>query len=126
MLDLDALNDDCNDDCADQVPPAPAWPYKWQRILASFLTGRSWHALEAVRELGTSCLHSDVSGLEARGLKFLHERTTAPGYGGSQAAVVRYTIRSDSIAQARALLGLATHSGQSDDDVRDYRRASGS
>lgn len=118
--------DDLNDDCADQAPAAPAWRRKWQRVLASFLTGRSWHTLEAVRELGTTCLHSDVTGLEARGMKFHRERVTVPGYGGSQAAVVRYTLARESYAQARALLGLATASGESDDDaVREYRRASG-
>jgi hypothetical protein len=116
------------DDDADfvAVAPAPRWRYKWQRILASFLSGRSWHAVEAVRGLGTTCLHSDVPDLEERGLRFDRERITVAGHGGAEASVVRYTLRRESYAQARALLGLATPSGGSDDDaVRDYRRASG-
>lgn len=109
-----------------EAEPAPVWRHKWQRIAASFLTGRAWHALEAVRELGTSCLHSDIAGLEARGLRFDHERITVAGYGGAETSVMRYRLRPESYAQARALLGLAAPSGASDDDaVREYRRASG-
>lgn len=123
MRDFSALYDDA--DLVD-VAPAPRWRYKWQRILASFLAGRSWHAVEAVRALGTTCLHSDVNGLEARGLRFDHERITVTGYGGAETPVVCYRLRPESYAQARALLGLATASSESDDDaVREYRRASG-
>lgn len=106
--------------------PAPRWRYKWQRILAAFLSGRSWHTLEAVRELHTTCLHSDVAGLEERGLKFTHDRVTVAGYGGAETPVVSYRLASESYPIARRLLGLATPSGESDTDaMREYRRASG-
>ncbi|MCU0809943.1 MAG: hypothetical protein MUE59_02695 [Thiobacillaceae bacterium] len=114
------------DDAAEPVETEPRWQFKYQRILASFLTGRSWHTLEAVRGLHTTCLHSDVSSLEKRGLRFNHERITVPGYAGTESPVMRYTLRPESYAQARALLGLATPSGEPEADaIRDYRKASG-
>lgn len=79
---------------------------KWQRILAAFLDGRSFNTFEASRELGTSCLHSDVSDLERRGLKFNHTRETVPGFGGQPAHVTRYRLRFESYSLGRQLLGL--------------------
>ncbi len=111
---------------AGEAPDAPVWRHKWQRILISFLTGRSWHTIEAARELGTTCLHSDISGLEARGLRFDRERIAVAGYGGSQTAVVCYTLRVESVTLARCLLGLEAPSNEPDvDGEREYRRASG-
>lgn len=99
---------------------------KWQRILSSFLTGRSWHALAAVRDLHTTCLHTDIAGLEARGLRFHRERVIVAGYGGEKTSVVRYSLLPESFAHARTLLGRATPPGPSDGDAeREYRRASG-
>lgn len=118
------LNDLLDDD-ADEAPAAPAWRYKWMRILFAFMDDRTWHTLEAMRELHTSCLHSDISGLEARGLKFHHERITVPGYSGKQAAVVRYALARESYPSAARLLGLAAHQNQPDEVARDYRKATG-
>ena len=104
---------------------AVAMRRKWQRILASFLTGQGWHALAAVRDLHTTCLHSDVAGLEARGLRFHRERITVAGYGGEKTSVVRYSLLPESYPHARALLGVATPSISVSDAVREYRRAPG-
>lgn len=99
---------------------------KWQRILAAFLDGRSWHAIDAGRELHTTCLNSDVADLERRGLVFHHERISVPGYGGAKTAVVRYRLSPGSYAQAHALLGLvAPHGAPVDDAAQAYHRASG-
>jgi len=116
------LNDLLDDD---EMPAVQAWRYKWQRVLFGFMGGKGWHALEAVRELGTSCLHSDIAGLETRGLKFHHERITVPGYGGSQAAVVRYTLARESYPLAARLLGMAPPHGGPDGGALAYRKASG-
>lgn len=117
--------DDLLDDDADEVAAAPAWHYKWQRILFAFMDGRTWHTLEAMRELHTSCLHSDISGLEARGLKFHHEHITVPGYGGKQAAVVRYALARESFPLAARLLGVVSPQVRPDGDAQAYRKASG-
>jgi hypothetical protein len=82
-------------------------PKKWERVLSSFLTGRAWHALDATSQLHTSCLHSDVAGLAARGLRFDRERVMVPGFNGIETSVVRYRLRPESYAHARALLGIA-------------------
>lgn len=83
------------------------WARKKDRILATFLSGRGWHTLDATRELHTTCLHSDVSGLEARGLKFDRERIAVAGFGGSKTPVTLYTLAPESYPLARRLLGLA-------------------
>lgn len=114
------------DDDAELAEIAPRWRHKWQRILAAMLDGRARNAIEHGRELGTSCLHSDIAGLEARGLRFDHERITVAGYGGAETSVMRYRLRPDSYSLARRLLGLAAPSGEPNADVvREYRRASG-
>lgn len=102
------------------------WAHKWERILAAMLDGKSRNAIEHGRELGTTCLHSDISGLEARGLRFDRERITVAGFGGSKTAVTAYRLRSESYPLARRLLGLATPSGQpqGDADRRAYLLAS--
>lgn len=92
------------------------WARKWERILAAFLSGRGWHTLDASRELHTTCLHSDVSGLEARGLRFSHDRITVEGYGGAKTPVTLYTLAPESYPLAHRLLGLATPSGQPQGD----------
>ncbi|MCA1977630.1 MAG: hypothetical protein LDL19_00180 [Thiobacillus sp.] len=84
------------------------WARKWERILAAMLDGKARNAIEHGRELATTCLHSDVSSLEARGLKFSHERITVAGYGGSKTSVVSYRLLPESFPLARRLLGLAT------------------
>lgn len=120
------FSDLCDDDDAELAEVVPRWRHKWQRILAAMLDGRARNAIEHGRELGTSCLHSDIAGLEARGLRFDHERITVAGYGGAETAVMRYRLRPESYGLARRLLGLAAPSGEPDDAfVREYRRASG-
>ena len=84
------------------------WQHKWQRILAAMLDGQARNTIEHGRELATTCFHSDVSGLEARGLKFSHERITVAGFGGSKASVVSYRLLPESLPLARRLLGMAT------------------
>lgn len=113
------------DDLADDAPAAPVWRYKRERILYAFMGGRSWHTLEAGPELHTSCLHSDVSGLEKMGLKFHRERITVPGYGGKPASVVRYTLAHESYPLAARLLGMAAPQARLDGDGQSYRKASG-
>jgi hypothetical protein len=101
------------------------WVHKWARILSAFLDGRAWHALDAVRELRTTCLHSDISLLEARGLRFNRNRIAITGYGGAQTHVMAYQLAVESYPLARSLLGLAPPSCQSMDTAIDYLRASG-
>ena len=97
------------------------WPHKWQRVLAAFLDGRSWHTFDATRELHTTCLHSDVSLLEARGLRFIRNRVTVTGYNGTKTPVTAYQLAPESYPLARSLLGLATPSCRSVDYLRASR-----
>lgn len=98
----------------------PAKPLKWKRILAAFLDGRRWNALSAGPALRTTCLHSDIASLEARGLRFDHTPETVQGFDGQPTRVIRYRLRPESIPKARALLGLPAGC-----DSEAYRRASG-
>lgn len=82
--------------------------FKWQRVLAAMLDGKPRNTVEHGRDLATTCLHSDVPGLEARGLKFDRERIIVTGYGGSKAAVTAYRLAPESFPLAQQLLGLAT------------------
>lgn len=101
------------------------WQHKWQRILVVMLDGKARNAIEHGRELGTTCLHSDISGLEARGIKFDHARITVAGFGASKSSVVSYRLRPESYPLAHRLLGLATPSGQPQgDEARAYLLAS--
>jgi hypothetical protein len=109
----------------DEASAVPVWRYKKERILFAFMGGRSWHTLAAVRELHTSCLHSDVSGLEKLGLKFHRERITVPGYGGKPTSVTCYTLAHDSYPLAARLLGIAAPQAPPDGDPQAYRKASG-
>jgi hypothetical protein len=92
---------------ANDTAPQPV-PRKWQRILAAMLDGKPRNTIEHGRELHTTCLHSDVSDLESRGLLFHRERITVAAYGGEKACVVRYSLLPESYPIARALLGMAT------------------
>lgn len=84
------------------------WARKWERILAAMLDGKPRNTIEHGRELATSCFHSDVSGLEARGLKFDRERITVAGFGHSKTSVTSYRLAPESYPLARRLLGLPT------------------
>ena len=100
---------------------------KWQRILAAMLM-RSLNTFQASSDLGTSCLHSDIAGLEARGLKFDHDPESVPGFGGVPTRVIRYRLRPESIALARSLLGMPNGPrpvADMDAAAREYARASG-
>lgn len=103
------------------------WEFKYQRIAANFINGESWNTIDAVHHLHTTCLHSDINGLEKKhGLKFRHERVTIAGYGGAKTSVMRYTLLPESIPHARRLLGLATPQNTPQGDAaRAYLLASG-
>lgn len=75
---------------------------------AAMLDGKARNTIEHGRELATTCFHSDVSGLEARGLRFDRARVAVLGYGGSRTSVVSYRLLPESFPLARRLLGLAT------------------
>lgn len=102
------------------------WARKWERILAAMLDGKPRNSIEHGRELGTTCLHSDVSGLEARSLKFDRERITVAGFGGSITSVTSYRLMPESYPLARRLLGLANPQNKPQGiDAHAYRLASG-
>jgi hypothetical protein len=97
------------------------WQHKWQRVLAVMLDGTPRNAVEHGRELGTTCLHSDISGLESRGLRFSHDRITVSGFGGARTSVTAYRLLPESYPLARRLLGLATpQNPPQGDDARAY------
>lgn len=103
----------------------PPWARKWQRVLSVMLDGKHRNAVEHGRELGTTCLHSDISGLETRGLKFDRSRVIVPGYGGSKTAVTAYRLRPESFPLAHRLLGLpAPQNSPQGDAARAYAQAS--
>lgn len=102
------------------------WARKWERILAAMLDGKPRNSIEHGRELGTTCLHSDVSGLEARSLKFNRERITVAGFDRSRTPVTSYRLAPESYPLARRLLGLATPLSKPQGiDAHAYRLASG-
>ena len=101
---------------------------KWQRILSAFMDGESWHALIAGAALNTTCLHSDISGLEARGLRFDHTPATVPGFCGEPTRVVRYRLRPESFTLASQLLGTPNGprpTAEMDAAAREYAKAAG-
>lgn len=102
------------------------WEFKKQRVLAGFMDGQSWNTIDAVQRLHTTCLHSDISGLEKRhGLKFSHDRITVAGYGGAKTSVVSYKLLPESYPAARRLLGLTAPQNPPHGDARAYLLASG-
>lgn len=78
---------------------------KWERVLAAFLTGRSFNRFEAARELRDWCLPSTVAELQARGIQIARKDETVPGAFGS-VRCCRYWIGVNSVQHARKLLGL--------------------
>lgn len=81
-------------------------PKKWARVLRAFLTGRSYNRFESERELSDHCLHSTVSGLQARGVSILRHGESVPGFAGLPTQVMRYQIdrAPENITRAIALL----------------------
>lgn len=83
-------------------------PLKWRRVLRAFLDGKSYNRFEATRELRDWCLHSTVSGLEARGVKIQRRDEVVAGYQGIPTRVCRYWLAPESLDRARELLS-GTH-----------------
>ena len=81
-------------------------PGKLNRMLREFANGAQLHRFEAER-LGDHCLHSTVSGLQARyGISFQRERVKGPNRFGSETSVCRYWLSDDSLARAREIVDL--------------------
>lgn len=81
------------------------WTFKYQRIVYAHLD-RTWNTFEAMPELFSSCLHSDIAELERKGITFDHLRETHIGFGGARVPCVRYRIKPESVPNAKHLLGL--------------------
>lgn len=79
-------------------------PKKWQRVLAAFLAGKSYHRFEAERLLNDHCLHTTVSTLQGMGLVIHREFETVPGYQGAPTRVCRYWLAPQSRELAQVLL----------------------
>jgi len=65
-------------------------PKKWKRILTTLLS-RSLNRFEAERH-GCHCLNSTVSKIEHKGVTILREPERVPGFAGTVAHVMRYSI----------------------------------
>lgn len=81
-------------------------PKKWQRVLAAFLTGRSFNRFEAERQLHDHALHSTVSTLQSMGVVIDRKMECVPGFQGLPTHVCRYRLSPASIEAARTLLGM--------------------
>lgn len=81
-------------------------PKKWQRVLAAFLSGRSFNRFEAERQLHDHALHSTVSTLQNMGLVIDRAMEAVPGYMGATTHVMRYRLSPASIESAKVLLGI--------------------
>lgn len=81
-------------------------PKKWQRVLAAFLTGRSFNRFEAERQLHDHALHSTVAMLQFRGLVIDRTMESVPGYQGLPTRIMRYWLSPASVDAAKALLGI--------------------
>lgn len=97
---------------------------KTHRVLTEFFAGRKIHRFDAER-FGEHALHSTVSSLEARGLKFDRKTISVPTQWGRDCHVTLYWLAPESYPLAAQLLGMATPSGQSQgDESRAYLLAS--
>lgn len=81
-------------------------PKKWQRVLAAFLTGRSFNRFEAERQLHDHALHSTVSTLQGMGVVIDRRMECVPGFQGLATHVCRYRLNPASFEAAKALLGM--------------------
>lgn len=81
-------------------------PKKWQRVLAAFLTGKSYNRFESERHLNDHCLHTTVAYLQGQGLSIFREYEKVPGWQGLPTRVCRYWLeRSEAnLKRAKALL----------------------
>ena len=82
-------------------------PRKWQRVLAAFLTGRSFNRFDSERDLSDHCLHSTVSEIESKGVKIRRQSEQVPGYQNIPTDVKRYWLDPsdvESVTKARELL----------------------
>lgn len=85
-------------------------PLKWQRVLAAFLTGRSFNRFQAERDLSDHCLHTTVSTIQGKGVRINRKFETVPGYRGIPTDCCRYWLDredSENVARARRLMGEA-------------------
>jgi hypothetical protein len=87
-------------------------PLKWRRVLAAMAHGKSFNRFEVERELSDHCLHTTVSGLQARGIVIRRADEVVPGFAGMPTHVKRYTIAPESLERARELLNLTRESNE--------------
>lgn len=94
------------------------------RGLSEFYAGRKIHRFQA-EEIGIHALHSLVSSLEGRGLKFDRRTITVPTRWGADAHVTEYWLAIESFTLAARLLRLvAPSSPPQGDSARAYLLAS--
>lgn len=67
-------------------------PKKWQRVLAAFISGKSYNRFEAERHLNDHCLHTTVSYLQGQGVTIFREFENVRGWQGMPTRVCRYWI----------------------------------
>lgn len=77
-------------------------PVKLKRVLEAPLT-RSLNRFQAER-IGDHCINSTVAKLEQKGITILREPENVPGFAGTVAHVMRYSIAPTSRDRALALL----------------------
>lgn len=76
----------------DTTTPPPA-KTKANRVLAAFMSGRSYNRFEAERHLHDHCLHSTVAGLQPRHhITISRKFETVLGYRGNPTRCCRYWI----------------------------------
>lgn len=86
-------------------------PKKWQRVLAAFLTGRSFNRFEAESQLHDHALHSTVSTLQSMGVVIDRKMECVPGFQGLATHVCRYRLSPASFDTAKSLLGIKDEAG---------------
>lgn len=67
-------------------------PKKWQRVLAAFISGKSYNRFESERYLNDHCLHTTVAFLQGQGLSIFREYEKVPGWQGLPTRVCRYWL----------------------------------
>jgi hypothetical protein len=82
-------------------------PLKWQRMLSLFLDGHTLN-WQIGRDIGTSCLNSDVADLQDRGVIINRHWVRLSGYRGLKTRGKNYTLDNapENLALARSLLGI--------------------
>lgn len=101
---------------ADSSPVAWAaqrTPRKWQRVLAAFLTGRSFNRFQAERPvedggLSDHCLHSTVSEIQEKGVVISRKFEKVPGYQNIPTEVKRYWLDLSNVEAVDIAKGLVS------------------